>query len=164
YSQLKKFGISDKPIGQAGFIYLSLFHFQRRKIIRDNLKKRNLVFKLILRSNDFAPDVLLYFTPYEIKTYSMPTTPSGANEDIHNFKYDAMMIADSETFVNYFIGRYGAIMPILTGKVKVKKMLKVMKLLWFIKEMHKYFKDNLPYAMGVYKTLYKYYKNLEKTR
>ena len=57
-------------------------------------------------------------------------------------KWDTLITAPAQTFFDYFMGRLGIIRPILLGKLRVKGLLNVLKVFWFILLILKLFKGN----------------------
>ncbi|MHA1341117.1 MAG: hypothetical protein ACTSRZ_14090 [Promethearchaeota archaeon] len=138
--------------GFAGFIYLSLFHMLKVGYVKDELKKRDARFNLIIECEDFTPAVLISFKNKNIYVYGIDDL------DIqHKIQWDAKLIAPSEIITNFFIGNLGVFKPLLLRKIKAKKMFKLMKLTWYIKLCIKFYGTNKAYGLAVYRKMKKHH-------
>jgi len=143
--------------GFAGVIFISLFYMVKLQKVQEIMKKKNIKFNLIIESSDFPPKVLISFKNKNIFVYGIP------NQEIEQkIKYDAKLIADSETIVNYFLGNLGLLRPILVGKIKVINFIKLIKLIWYIKLCIKFYGTNIIYGINVYKKMKNFFSELRQ--
>lgn len=135
--------------GTAGFIFLALQYTKNNLKIKEDLKRKNLTIRLALESTDFYPAALLDFKEGTIFIEAL-----SKEECQDKSKWDAKMISTAEGFLAYFMGYIGTIRPMLTGKISAIGLLKLTKLIWFIKANQWFFGPNRSYAKGVFYRMY----------
>ncbi len=60
------------------------------------------------------------------------------------------MVSTAEGFLSFFMNYIGTIRPMLTGQIKTVGMLKLVKLIWFIKANQWFFGPNRSFAKATF--------------
>jgi hypothetical protein len=131
--------------GMAGFLALAMQFIKTDKNVQRSLQQKHLKIRLVLETPDFLNSVLLKFTSEEVNPYPISVEHCQSSQ-----YWDAKMTAPAKVFLDYFLGRIGVIRPFLTGKIKAKGMLNLMKLIWYIKANQRFFGANRSFADGVF--------------
>lgn len=135
--------------GTAAFLFLAMQYIKASPRIRQKLAKKNLHLRLVLEATDLYPGALIVFNGPHIHT-----EPISKADCQDKRKWDCKMIAKAETFLDYFMGKLGAIRPMIFFKIKGVGMLKLTKLVWFIKENIMLFSPNRNFAQAVFYSIY----------
>jgi len=135
--------------GMAEFLFIAINYVKNVNAVTNKLKKKDWDFILVLEATDWPHAGAIHFIGDELKVFAM------SEEDIQDkSKWDLKITSTGPTFFDYFMSRIGVIRPILLGKMKVKGMLKVLKVFWFILTMLKVFKGNQTLSEAFFWQLY----------
>ena len=139
------------PSGNAAFIQLCMIQLKNARFVKEQLKKNDVVFKLVLNVPEFKPAALLEFKNQTI--YVSPISDQDVND---KSKWDAKMTTDGVTLFRYFLGELGTIKPLfpIIGKIKAAGMLKLIKLVWFVKITQQFYSENTSFARAVFDKMY----------
>ncbi|MHA1733144.1 MAG: hypothetical protein ACTSU5_14445 [Promethearchaeota archaeon] len=132
------------PTGMASFTLLALRYTTLVPEVKAALAKKNLKFRLILETPDFPPSALLEFR--DGRVYISHASPELCAD---KSRWDGKLTANSEVLTDYFTGRLTAVRPLLFGKIKATRMLRLTKLLWFVKLTQKHLSGNRPFIYAV---------------
>jgi len=134
--------------GLSRYLFLAISYLQNWEVLQNELKKRNLTFRLALYAPDWPKPCILYFHDKKLEVLPL------LEEDMEDkTKWDAKVTASAENFLEYFLGGH-AIIPILLMKLKVKGMLKIMKVLWFINLSLKFFATHQTFTRATFGKLF----------
>ncbi len=138
--------------GTAGFLHAALFYVRNMPVIRKGLEKRNLDFKLALDEPGFRNAALMVFKDGDFRIVPL------SDEDVDDStKWDAKMSAPGRILFDFFLGEYPIIPTLVLGKVKVTPyfmgLLRLLKLLWFVKILRKIYNRNKSLSNAVYSKL-----------
>ena len=98
--------------GMSGFLASALNYIKNTDKLRKGLKKKNLNIKVALIATDLPNGALLTFKDHKVKL-----EPIGEEDWQNPSKWDAKIESDAKTFFDYFMGRLGAVRPILFRKM-----------------------------------------------
>lgn len=138
--------------GFAGFLILAQMYVRNTPAMQNSLKEHNVNLRLLLNAPDFPNPVLIYFHDHKIELISCSPEVSKIKS-----KWDARLTAPAEVFLEYFLGNMGIIRPLLLLKIKVDSlfsMLKLLKIIWFIKINIGFFQNNRTLARAVFWKMY----------
>ena len=142
--------ISQLPrIGLAGFIFMSMNYMKNTKPMRENLAKKNLNFNMVLEATDYPYAALLKFHDHQLEIVAIDE-PNLSDKS----KWDVKIISTAPLFFDFFMDRLGTIRPILTGKLKLKKMLNILKVFWFVRLSLKFFNKHQSTSEAMFRKLY----------
>lgn len=147
--------------GMAGFLQSAISYVKNTTIIRKDLeKKKKLEIKVGLIAPDLPNGALLVFKNKQVHVEPLP------EEDWENQnRWDAKIEGGAQVFFDYFMGRLGAVRPVLFRKLKTTPFpggaFKLLKILSFIKKCVKIFTRNLSLSEAMF---YKFYNYGIKTR
>ena len=138
-----------KMTGIANFLFVALNYVKNVAAVQKHLKKKDLDFVMVLNAEDWPNPGAILFRDHEL------TVKAIKPEDLKNKdNYDTMITATGQTFFDYFMHRIGIIRPILLGKMKVKGMLNILKVFWFILVALKVFSGNQTLSEAFFHQLY----------
>ncbi|MBD3352996.1 MAG: hypothetical protein GF364_16050 [Candidatus Lokiarchaeota archaeon] len=104
---------------------------------------------MLIVTPDFKPLTILHFKKDTILV-------KAASDDVLKDKstWDCKLESPAMVLLNYFLGVYGAVRPLLFGKIKSAGMPSLLKLVWFVKRCHGFFGANKSYARAVFFRFY----------
>ncbi|MBD3226754.1 MAG: aldehyde ferredoxin oxidoreductase [Candidatus Lokiarchaeota archaeon] len=144
-----------KFIGMAAFLHAAISYVKNTSIMRKKLEKNDLNLKLALIATDLPNAALIIFEDKQVAVKPL------AEKDWENInKWDIKIEGDCQTFFDYFMGRLGAVRPILFRKLKTTPYLtgslKLLKVLWFVKTSVKLFTENISLSEAMFYKFYNY--------
>ena len=146
--------------GMSGFLASALNYIKNTDKLRKGLEKKNLNVKVALIATDLPNGALLTFKDHKVKL-----EPIGEEDWQNPSKWDAKIESDAKTFFDYFMGRLGAVRPILFRKMTTTPFpggaFKLLKILWFIKTCMKVYSSNTSQSEAMF---YKFFNAGTKER
>ena len=139
-------------IGMAKFLFVALNYVKNVRPVRKKMEKKDWNFVLVLNAVDWPYAAAIHFTGHHIVVH-----PVDDDWLADKNNWDVVITATGKTFFDYFMSRIGVIRPILLGKMKVKGMLKILAVFWFVLTMLKVFKGNQALSEGFFSQVYPYY-------
>jgi hypothetical protein len=141
--------------GMAGFLHAAISYVKNTSNLRKKLNKHNLNMKVALIAPDLPNGGLLIFSEKEVLV--KPLAPS----DWENASlWDVKIEGNAKIFFDYFMGRLGAVRPILFRKLKTTPFLpgafKLLNILWFVKTCVKLFTKSVSLSEAMF---YKFYNH-----
>ncbi|MHC1591098.1 MAG: aldehyde ferredoxin oxidoreductase family protein [Candidatus Helarchaeales archaeon] len=141
--------------GMAGFLTSAVNYIKNTPDLKKKLKKKKLNIRVALVAPDLPNAALLIFNNRELEI-----EPLGEEDWENPNKWDVKLEGDAITFFDYFMGRLGAVRPILFRKLTATPYpmgaLKLLKILWFVKLCIKIFSNNTTQSEAMF---YKFYKH-----
>jgi len=141
--------------GMSGFMASALNYIKDSKNVREGLRKHNLNIRLALIAHDLPNGALLVF-----KDRKVDVEPLGPEDWENPNKWDVKITGEAKVFFDYFMGRLGAVRPVLFRKlVTVPYPLgafKLLKVLWFINLAIKVYSNNTSQAEAMFYKFYNY--------
>jgi hypothetical protein len=136
--------------GAAAFYFLAFQYIRSNHPIMAELARKKLKIRLLLESPHFYPAVVVHFEGPHL--WEEPLTELECRD---RSRWDARMYASADVMMDYFLGRLGAVRPLLNGKIKPTNLFVLVKLLWFIKACIRFFSPNSSFATAVLHSLYR---------
>ncbi|NHI94742.1 MAG: aldehyde ferredoxin oxidoreductase [Candidatus Lokiarchaeota archaeon] len=146
--------------GMSGFLASALNYVKNTSKIKNQLKKKNLNIKVALIAPDLPNGALLNF-----KDHKVELEPIGEADWENPNKWEVKIEGPAKVFFDYFMGRLGAVRPILFRKLTTTPYpmgaLKLLKILWFIKVCIQVYSNNTSQSEAMF---YKFYNHGTKIR
>ncbi|MDD1779389.1 MAG: hypothetical protein LUQ65_14600, partial [Candidatus Helarchaeota archaeon] len=141
--------------GMSGFMASALHYIKNTKKVRDGLKKHNLKIKVALIAPDLPNGALLVF-----KDRKVDVEPLGPEDWENPSKWDVKITGEAKLFFDYFMGRLGAVRPVLFRKLVATPYpsgaFKLLKVLWFINQAIKFYSSNTSQSEAMFYKFYNY--------
>ena len=143
--------------GMSGFLASALNYIKSTTELRKGLEKKvkKMDLKVALIANDLPNGALLTFKDSKVKL-----EPIGEEDWQNPSKWDVKIEGGAKTFFDYFMGRLGAVRPILFRKLVTTPFpggaFKLLKILWFIKICMKVYSNNLSQSEAMFYKFYNY--------
>lgn len=136
--------------GWSGFLKEAVKFIQNDKTGKIEIAKHNLQYRLILDTPDWPFSALLVFKDKTIKVFAVSES---IMNDLEN--WDAKLTLPAPVALELFIGNFKpTIRSLFHGEVKIKKLLKLRKVLWFIKFSIQFYKNNRGLARSMFWKMY----------
>lgn len=130
--------------GLARFLFMAMSYIKNTKKMKEMLEKKDIYFRLALEAPDWPNPCVLLF-----KNKQLNAIPISKEDLADKSNWDAKVIAPAENLLEYFLGGH-VIIPILLRKLKVKGMMKIMKVLWFIQLALEFFAHKTTFSRATF--------------
>jgi len=141
--------------GMSGFMASALNYIKDSKKVREGLRKHNINIKLALIAPDLPNGALLVF-----KDRKVDVEPLGPEDWENPNKWNVKITAEAKVFFDYFMGRLGAVRPVLFRKLVTVPYpfgaFKLLNVLWFINLAIKIYSNNTSQAEAMFYKFYNY--------
>jgi len=135
-------------VGLSKFIFSAFYYLKNWSVLQKKLIKKDLTFKLALNAPDWPKPCMIHFNNKKLSIFPIKV------EDLDDKNtWDSLVIASARNFLEYFMGGH-VILPIISMKLKVKGIFKIMKVIWFIKIAFKFFSTNQSFARASFNKMY----------
>ncbi|MHA1377649.1 MAG: aldehyde ferredoxin oxidoreductase family protein [Candidatus Helarchaeota archaeon] len=147
---------SNIPLkGMAGFLQAAISYVKNTTMIRRELEKKKLDIRVALIAPDLPNGALLIFKNKQVQIEPL------SEEDWENQnKWNVKIEGEAQIFFDYFMGRRGAVRPILFRKLKAvpypSGAFKLLKILGFIKKCITVFTSNTSLSEAMFYKFYNY--------
>ncbi len=140
---------NQKEPDWAIFLQTTVRYLKYSMEVRRQLNERNLNTKFVVEATDHMPGALLTF-----KDRDIIVTQLSMEDSADKTKWDGKISGKGEEIFHYFLGEFGRVRPLLTGKLKPTRLLNLLKMDFFVKLAVGFFNVNKSFAKGIY---YKFY-------
>ncbi len=133
----------------GAFIQMTVRYLKYSREVRRELQERNVNVRFVVEAIDHMPGAMLTFKDKDI------TVTQLSKEDAQDkTKWDGKISGKGDIIFFYFLGDYGRVRPLLSGKLKPTRLIKLLKMDFFVRLAIAFFNENRSFAKAIY---YKFY-------